>query len=344
MASPLNCPHCGLPLPTEFIAEQDPIVFASLPSQTIETLLPATFCGDESPGGQPGSPVVSDVTLPDQPILRDSAEFSLNGSGEFDPLASPVADPLLDVFATADPDAKVAAPASSQAKISLSIDEEAPPPSWPFVFLASYASAMTIAVAWLLWQGRGQVAIPNDTLPKPSRTDQAKESNRIEPIPAAYRIDLEKTLTVGSLEFTPLTFRLGSVWQEFIGADGERMRADSPQCWILKVAIKNVSKKDSFAPLDLAFLRESDSGKAESFLEIARSRLESYPLAMSSERSIVGQTFPILKPGESVETLLATEPSAREAMSSGGVWRIPLRIAPDRIVTIGVNLARQDKH
>jgi hypothetical protein len=345
MTAPSTCPHCGSLIPTSPEVEPSSLVFASLPSQTIETLLPATFCGDEARSDHPSPQVANESILPDRPILRDSSEFSINGSGEFDPLASPVADPLLDVFASADPDAMhaVVSPPIPPPIPSESVEEEAGP-SWSFVILASYASAMTIAVAWLLWQAKGRTTTPLDTLPKPGRVDREKDALNVKPIAAAYHVGIGKTLAVGSLEFTPLSFTLGTIWQEFLGVDGERTRADSPPSLILKVRLKNVSKNDSFAPLDMAFLRESDSAKAESFLEVAGSRIESYPLAVASERSIVGQTFPLLKPGESAETLLATEPSTRDAMSSAGTWRIPLRIAPDRKVTIGVDLAPEDLH
>ena len=77
--------------------------------------------------------------------------------------------------------------------------------------------------------------------------------------------------------------------------------------------------------LDRSFIATPDGG-----------RIGLYPLAVESEWMILGQEFSVLKPGESVETLVASEPVVEDRLAETMTWRIRLRIGPYRTDMLGV--------
>ena len=106
----------------------------------------------------------------------------------------------------------------------------------------------------------------------------------------------------------------------------------------LRLRLKNTSNNTVFAPLDESFLRDRDDGRSESFVELDNGeRVYLYPLPIQSEWSIVGQTFPDLRPGEVKESKVI---SATEfpASSPGSTWRIKVRTGVDKTETIGVKI------
>ena len=66
-----------------------------------------------------------------------------------------------------------------------------------------------------------------------------------------------------------------------------------------------------------------------------------FPLAVDSEWSIEGQSFSVLKPGETVETVIASEPGVADKLTDEMIWRIRLRIGTYRTDVLGV---RFNKH
>ena len=52
-------------------------------------------------------------------------------------------------------------------------------------------------------------------------------------------------------------------------------------------------------------------------------KIDLYPLAIESEWLILGQEFPVLKPGESVETLVASEPVSEDRFERLMTWQHP---------------------
>jgi hypothetical protein len=95
----------------------------------------------------------------------------------------------------------------------------------------------------------------------------------------------------------------------------------------MTLRIKNLSADKTFAPIEDAFVRTPDRGPPDSFIETPEGTLDLYPLALSSEWRIVGQENRPLKPGESMETLLAGAPGASGATS--GTMRLRLKLHPD---------------
>lgn len=351
-SDPALCPHCGRLLATSPSADAA-VVFGSVASQTVETLVPATHCGDEPgyrPGGhngfilaeRPTGPEDGSVMIPPGLSQSDDSEPApIDGSSEFDPLNSPIAaDPILEVFAASGPDGEK--PTSGEKELipvdprSASVDEEARATPWPFLLLASYASAMTIAVAWLLWHGHARKVAQGDTLPVPAR---ATSSRDLRPLPPERRTSIHKPLRVGSLEITPLELTQSPVRLVWTDSDGDRRFEKGPESLVLRLLFKNVGSDESFAPLESAWVRRADSGEGDAFLINDSGIIEVFPLALASEKAIVGQKFPLLKPGEEAETIVVAEAGS---ISSPATWRLKVRVNGDRTAVIGVDVRPED--
>ena len=373
MAELSICPHCGRSQLLDPTVEASSIVFASEASRTVEMILPVTSHGEEhapESGGSPGSLTLQlrasedgATTLPAYEPgsitrLRDSDEFPANGPGGYDPLASPVADPHLDAFAAglsaengedpaswpADPVLKPPSTPLPTPPETTTDDEEVERAPWLVMLLGSYASAVTIAVVWLLWHGYGRGAEVKATLPSTTRVSWEKRLANQTPIAAANRVGMGKTITVGSLKFTPVSLTFGPVMLESVRPDRSVETSGGGHCLILTVMLENTSKHESFAPLERSALRYPDSGECESFLALAGSIIESYPLAMASEQSIMGQNLGSLAPGYHWNAILVSEPDTKARLDGPAVWRVPVQVSPGRIVTIGVDVTPQDVH
>ncbi len=110
---------------------------------------------------------------------------------------------------------------------------------------------------------------------------------------------------------------------------------------VLLVEVTNRSRTSTFAPLDLAIVREPLSSLDQSFIELSRRRrIAMFRLAIESEWSIQDQVFPALKPGESVETILVSEPVAMSDLAGTMTWHVKLRTAPYRTDVLGVRFTR----
>jgi hypothetical protein len=217
------------------------------------------------------------------------------------------------------------------------------------VLLASYASAVTLALIWLLATGRASLsAAPPPTIATDSRPDLGADGKRALPPPEQIADDLlaalGQTIRVGSLEVTPKEIRTGTVFLERVGADGAReQRNGGHEALLLKVLVTNVSKADVLTPLERAFVRKPDRGIPECFIETGRGeRIDHYPLALESEWSIAGQKFVALKPGESVDAVVVSEKDAKRRLADPMTWRFRIRGDSDKTHLIGVRFAADD--
>lgn len=227
-------------------------------------------------------------------------------------------------------------------------------PNWPMVLLASYASAVTLALIWWVVLPRlrgnaGPEASPPPPAPatadlEPRRADRSRRVEPARPIPADRMTTVGKPLTIGQLEVTPLGAVQASVRIRRAGLGGRvEVKDGGARAVALRLRLRNTSKDAVFAPLDEAFVRDRDDGVSESFVELdSGERVYLFPLPVESEWSIVGQDFPALKPGEARETqifTLADFPST----SSGMTWRIKLRTGLEETAVIGVRVLRVDR-
>ncbi|HMF38797.1 MAG TPA: hypothetical protein VKF17_19335 [Isosphaeraceae bacterium] len=67
-----------------------------------------------------------------------------------------------------------------------------------------------------------------------------------------------------------------------------------------------------------------------------------FRLAIESEWSIQEQVFPALQPGQTVETILVSEPVAMADLKGTMIWHAKLRTAPYRTDVLEVRFSVQD--
>ena len=124
--------------------------------------------------------------------------------------------------------------------------------------------------------------------------------------------------------------------------DANDSRREKSASLVLRLRLKNVSRDQEFAPLDPRFLREQGAALDRSTIVRASGNgINLFPLAVDSEWSIEGQSFNVLKPGETVETVIASEPGVADKLTDEMVWRVRLRIGTYRTDVLGV---RFNKH
>lgn len=221
------------------------------------------------------------------------------------------------------------------------------------VLLLSYASAMTIACLWLVWQLRSRRA-PTPPTPAPLRAVQRLDPGMnvargpfveptAAPIPSDRVTRLSEPLQVGELEVVPLEIRSTSVTLEGVTPDGQRTTRDGGGgVLVLKVRLRNTSEDLTFTPLDWAFVRLSQASIPETFIEAGESRIYAYPLPVRSEWAIAGQEFRELSPGETFETVIASDEGALARTSDEMTWRLRLRTGPgeEQVDTLAVRFRR----
>jgi hypothetical protein len=125
--------------------------------------------------------------------------------------------------------------------------------------------------------------------------------------------------------------------------DPAKYRHEDSESLVMRLKFTNVSGHNAFAPLERAFVREQAAPLDRSYIATSRSeRIGLFPLAVDSEWSIQGQEFPVLNPGESVETLIASEPGVSDRLSDEMIWRARVRIGPYRSDVLGVKFTKTD--
>ena len=388
------CPHCGKTLggerPTSAITDHE---FG----RTVEMIIPATFCGDDH---EPASSSASDsadgadgwrqfassVATARGEGGPDTATdlFEENGeSAEYDPLASPVPDPVLEAFVTTDdPPSSLPPRADPTTGLDLAFLKVEPGPagvssgldeprgdtgpddgpegrrSWAMVLLASYASASTLALAYLIWtRPRPRPEAP-DSLPPAARLAPSRSQTPPEPIPEDRVTTIGRPLTVGSLEIMPLSVRTETVELESAvgggsggggdeGGDGDEEgdgTRDGGSAPVLRLLLRNRSDDRAFAPLEPSLVRASDAGVSETFLQTEAGTIGPYPLAVASERAILGQGFAPLGPGEEAEAILVADRDSSSRFTQRMTWRLKLRVGPEETAILGVRFSPEDVH
>jgi hypothetical protein len=218
--------------------------------------------------------------------------------------------------------------------------------------LASYASAVTLGLIWVLWSHRAArevVGVEADPFPAVRATSdpghRAGESGKSvppEPLPANRIVSLGETIDVGSLRVMPLDVSLGPVIlvREFHPSE---KRLGGEDALRLRIRLENRSSDWHLVPLDEAFIRERGRGIRDSFIVAGSSRhLEMFPLAVVSEWSIRGQEFRLLGPGESYETLVVSAPGVADRLAREMTWRLRLRVDVNQTETLGVRFTREE--
>jgi hypothetical protein len=226
--------------------------------------------------------------------------------------------------------------------------------NWPMLLTASYASAVTLALAWVLWSGRGlarRVAVapldsssPSARIPdgQPRDVEPERANEAPPPLPSPNLTELGRPIRLGDLEVTPRWIVLRAVeLTRLEGTTGEQR--ESPSSLVLTLQLTNRSPGLSLTPLDPAFVRESGAAIDHSYIETAGgARIGMFRLAPESEWSLRDQAFPHLGPGESAETLVVSEPVFFDLQGGVLTWHVKLRTRPYQTDVVGIRFRASD--
>jgi hypothetical protein len=354
------CPHCGGPMEVESrtLVEEQGGAAAGDPARESE---------HEKDIDRPTVPLLAPGSHDDD-FLSASSSGSRIGPAEPDPIlgqfvtpssgsaASTVMDlsppaPSGEAFPAIDLGSKImTGPAQSHREPDADEGEEYEPEgrrtSWATILLASYASAITLGLAWTLMKDRQRVKLeveaPRSTVATvPESARQAGLSRKVgppEPILGEHFAAMGKPLKVGDLEITPVDIKRQAVTLERSTPYAKPDRkAGGKGALALRLKLKNTSGEAVFAPLDQAYLRERGKEIVDTFLETKDGdRIYPYPLAIESEWLIADQRFDELRPGESRTVAIVSAPDAPPDSSGPFTWRVRLRTGINRTDTIGL--------
>jgi hypothetical protein len=112
---------------------------------------------------------------------------------------------------------------------------------------------------------------------------------------------------------------------------------ETPDAYVLTLQLTNRSQNEAFPPLDPAFVRDSNGNSEQSYIESSDGqRISMFRLAPESEWSIQDQVFPTLKPGESTETVIVSQPIPRGRFQGPMTWHLRLRTSPSQTDLVGI--------
>jgi hypothetical protein len=222
---------------------------------------------------------------------------------------------------------------------------------WFQVFLLSYASAVTLALTWVVLTGRtfrwsdqsaSTASAPSDSGPPVKSSISRINGKELPPLPAENVTTIGSPLRIGDLQITPLSVALSRI--ELEGAiDPAKYRGEDGESLVLRVQFTNLSKTQAFAPLELTYIRDQNSPLDRCLIATGDGRtIAAYPLAVDSEWSIVGQQTPVLPRGETVETVIASETGASGRIASEMTWRLRVRTGPFRTDVVGIRIRENE--
>lgn len=341
-----HCPHCGAPIRLDIESNPSPSTEKDFDLPAVPLLAPGSH--DDNFLAAPFAGAIPRAD-PD----RRPSPLAASGSKVFEPaptLASASTFPAIDFGPTV---ANGPRPRAPKVKTDDETEGDVPgsrPGGWSTVLLASYASAVTLGLAWTLLRGRppSPAEKPTTTTSAPAAESarQAGLSRKVrppEPILDELHAKFGQALRVGDLEVTPVDVKRQAVAIQRSTSFGPGERKEGGKgALVLRLKVKNLSKDSAFAPLDQAYLRERGKEIVDTFVQTASGeRVYPFPLAVDSEWSIVGQGFDELRPGEARVVAIASAPDAPPDSSGPFTWRVRLRTGINR--TDVLDMAWPDK-
>lgn len=315
MASPEPAPPVPSAPPTVF---QQPLTFGAAP--TGATTAPVTF--GAAPATAPVSP--SPVTFGAAPAPTALPTFN----------AAPATASTAPLLPTSTVAGDAAAFAENEAESQLKF-------LWMLVIIVgSYASAVTLVLAYMLVFGRTSAleSLPDLKPPMNKNGDISWQYNPpVNNVAPGHVLSLGQSRRFGNVKVTPLKVTRGPVkFEHYAGQPGAARLPSEP---VLKLWVKfeNVSRNQTFSPLDpqLLFTRDvrnlGESIRANGFVTTEADRKKGKPLfyffdiPVLSEFRIIGQNLNRdLAPGDTVESFV---PSEEDALNLKGdlVWRFQFR-------------------
>lgn len=242
------------------------------------------------------------------------------------------------------PAVDVGATTRSAAEAAALVDEEfAQRQKFQFMLLVaigSYASCVTLVLLYMLIRGQASnlESLP-DLVPPRGENGQVKKvynppKNSVAP---GHVLTLGQTRRFGNVNVTPLKVTRGPVKFEHLFAQPGATREPTPPLLKLWVKFENVSRNQTFTPLDPYLLFSGKSSAlsgpihANSFVATVENQRKGDPISLiyemskESEFRMVGQNLSIdLEPGEKLETFIPAEEDATE-LTGDMVWRFQFR-------------------
>jgi hypothetical protein len=223
------------------------------------------------------------------------------------------------------------------------------PINWLLLLLLSYSSAVSLALGLLLVTGRTfRPADPPVTDTRDASVESTRSSSEslssagLPPVPPENQTTLGQPIRIGQLEITPLAITSAPV--ELVGmVEPFDYRREDTDSLILRLRVTNTSSDHAITPLDRALIRDLSSPLDRSLIVVSGGRpISLFPLAIDSEWLIQGQSFSVLQPGETAETLLASEAITDDRMAGEMSWRVRLRTGPYRTDVLAVRFTKDD--
>lgn len=258
--------------------------------------------------------------------------------------------PQVAAFAPPAPPASVAVPAvmsqpvtSSASRLAVDLPSAAMVPKFWFTLLLGYSSAATLALLFLLYTLGRIKSHPLESLPdivpevRKGEVELKVALPRYDVAPG-HVLKLGETRRFGSLKVTPLKVTQGPLKFEHVLNDATAYRQPSEPVLKLWMKFENVSRNQTFSPLDseLLFRRKyqgfGQPSLTNQFLckQSERSRNGGdlrylFEQSTTSEFRLAGQLLETkLGPGESYETFLPSEEFI-DKLEGDLVWRVQFR-------------------
>lgn len=217
-------------------------------------------------------------------------------------------------------------------------------PKKKYVLVLSYASAITLVCLILLMQSLNAKPHELESLPdlKPPMNEE-QIAYRLVPesakLPRGHTLKLGESRRFGNLLVTPVKVVYEPIRFVHYSKDPAKVRTASDPVMKLWLKFENVSKDQTFSPLDrkLILTRIVDSNKqmrlrSNQFLCPVNSKgnLDKtdllYDLEMLGDWNFAGtEDAPLIQPGHSVEIYLPSDENSYEQMDGKIVWRVQFR-------------------
>ena len=364
------CPHCSIHLTTPdspAAASQAPAVppqpTPTPPAQTAPTPQPTAPVTSQPAAPEVSAPAIPEPAppepaVPEIPAFQPAAEIpSFEPAADvpsFEPTAQPAASQVTAEPAdTLEPAPLAAAP--SDAPVSYAKDVVS---KKLFVFVLSYASAMTIIVILLLVKGTGSQTHDLESLPdiKPPMIDN-KIGFHLVPnnadMPKGHVLKIGDEQRFGSVKVT--AFKVTKEPIEFVHFSGSGTRDPSAPVYKLWLRFENVSDDQVFAPLDreLTLMRKGDGAggllRSNTYLGSAETKAENEGKLLVYDLKLKGSwdfkdccwvetdsKSGILQPGEVIETYIPTVEEGVNQLNGDLIWRVQFRKGYNRQSKRGV--------
>lgn len=205
---------------------------------------------------------------------------------------------------------------------------------WAGLLVRSYASALTLALGWVLWTGKAWFPHASES----AREAPTARRRAVEPAPtvaaapaasvAVRTTGLGKPIVVDGLEVTPLlVLRKGVRVVRNLGE--ELLVREHDGCLALTIRLRNLSADgEPFRPIVAADLVDGDAFAIDA---PPGARIAMFALAPASGWAVEDQTFPEVGPGEVADVVLLSEPLGDRRLPPGMTWRFRVATGPGRM-------------